>query len=253
MDKPTITYAIGDIHGCNAALEAAFAWIAEDANKHDFIRVVTMGDYVDRGPDSRKVLANLMGAQNAANNDLAHRHPERFKCRTEIICLSGNHEVMMSQAMHPDTQDQMLKLWLLNGGDKTLENYIHTGAIEQEVMTKHLDWIRGLPVYYEDEHRIYVHAGLVTAFGSFVHPSEAVHEPSHRRAMQWMFTKPSQMDYTMVPKTVVVGHVAVHNPIMRNNGIMIDTGAGMGGDLTVARFGDGPDSTHVTFKHFPTE
>jgi len=95
--------------------------------------------------------------------------------------------------------------------------------------------------------------GSVWGHGGYVAPEEAVLEDNHRRAMQWMFVKPSQIDYTMVPKLVVVGHVAVHGPVLRNNGLMIDTGAGKGGDLTVAKFDDRTDSPTISFKHFATE
>ncbi|WP_249779501.1 metallophosphoesterase [Bradyrhizobium sediminis] len=72
----SITFAIGDIHGCFDELEslvAACDLLSEGKNA----RFVFVGDYVDRGPDTRKVIDFLMESQ--------HREPDRF------ICLRGNH------------------------------------------------------------------------------------------------------------------------------------------------------------------
>lgn len=251
--KPHITYAIGDVHGCYDALDKALNWIVEDwiaAGPSTNVRVVFLGDYIDRGPENRKVIERLMTLQNH-NSDIPD--PRGMSGELETICIRGNHEDLMIGAMSPDTQEQMLQIWLVNGGTETLNNYITDGVIDAKAMTKHLEWMRTRPVYYEDDHRIFVHAGLVTAFGGYVDPLEALSEPNHVRAMKWMFVKPSEIDYTMVPKLVVVGHVAVHTPVLRNNALMLDTGAGKGGDLTVARFDDRTDSPLLSLHPFLTE
>ena len=88
---PTRTIAIGDIHGCSAALDALLDAIRprpEDT-------IVTLGDYINRGPDTRGVLDRLI--------DLGRR------CR--LVPLLGNHEQMLLEArsgLHPTT-------WLRHG------------------------------------------------------------------------------------------------------------------------------------------
>jgi serine/threonine protein phosphatase 1 len=79
----SVTFAIGDVHGCFGKLKSLIAACdllseAEDA------RFVFIGDYVDRGPDSRKVIDFLIQSQ--------HREAGRF------ICLRGNHETMLINA-----------------------------------------------------------------------------------------------------------------------------------------------------------
>ena len=78
-----LTYAIGDVHGCLAKLLRLLA----RCNRHcdgRTRRFVFVGDYIDRGPDSRAVLALLMKVQRE---------------RPEVICLRGNHEALMLEAV----------------------------------------------------------------------------------------------------------------------------------------------------------
>jgi serine/threonine protein phosphatase 1 len=92
--------AIGDIHGCYSALLSLMK--AVDLQCDDV--VVTLGDYVDRGPNSKQVLEWLI-AQQACN---------------KIVCLRGNHEVMMLNARE---QYLYFEEWLASGGQETLESY----------------------------------------------------------------------------------------------------------------------------------
>lgn len=94
------TLAIGDIHGCFRALTklAEFASIKPD----DLL--ITLGDYVDRGPNSRAVVDWLI--------DRAQRG--------KLVALRGNHELMMLEARN---DEQALKRWLDCGGDAALASY----------------------------------------------------------------------------------------------------------------------------------
>jgi serine/threonine protein phosphatase 1 len=92
--------AIGDIHGCSHALDLLLADV--DPQPDDL--VVTLGDYVDRGPDSQGVLERLIAL--------------RDRCR--CVNLRGNHDIMMLEA-RKDQQD--FDGWLCCGGQQTLESY----------------------------------------------------------------------------------------------------------------------------------
>ncbi len=96
--SPDLTYAIGDIHGCHELLMALLQGIEEHAAGQTY-RLVLLGDYVDRGPDSASVLNTV--------RELQACFPEN------LVCLMGNHEAMMLEAVEgQDGSDQ----WLWNGG-----------------------------------------------------------------------------------------------------------------------------------------
>ena len=73
------TLAIGDIHGCLAPFEALLDWVKPTAGD----TVVLLGDYVDRGPDTKGVLDRLI---------------ELRKSGLKLVCLCGNHEILMLEA-----------------------------------------------------------------------------------------------------------------------------------------------------------
>jgi serine/threonine protein phosphatase 1 len=139
------TYAIADLHGRFDLLEMALAKIADHAELP--ATLVTLGDYVDRGPDSRQVIERLMNGLD----DNGWR----------LICLKGNHENIMWQTCRgivPDCD------WsLTNGGGTTLISYGQEEGDEVDVMVvpaEHLRWIEQLPLMHIDKHRVFVHAGL---------------------------------------------------------------------------------------------
>src|SRR2546430_524502 len=94
------TIAIGDIHGWSAALAAIIDAVMPGPDD----TIVTLGDYVDRGPDSRGVLEQLVGLAE----------------RCHLVPLLGNHEEMMLGAR--EGRDD-LRFWLKNGGGDTLASY----------------------------------------------------------------------------------------------------------------------------------
>ncbi len=100
-----ITFAVGDIHGCFDKLIS----LLSACDELGAARYVFIGDYVDRGPDSRKVMEFLM------NKQLADK--ERF------VCLRGNHEKMLLAASDPNRSDRDLMMWWGNGGEQTLDSY----------------------------------------------------------------------------------------------------------------------------------
>ena len=98
-----LTYAIGDVHGCLDQLQRLIERCLDHGGGRPS-RFVFIGDYIDRGPDSRGVIDFLIAWQSE---------------RPEVICLRGNHEAIMLEAVR--TGDG--RLWYANGGAATLDSY----------------------------------------------------------------------------------------------------------------------------------
>lgn len=138
----SVTYVIPDIHGRYDLLQMAIEKIVRHAAGQR-ATVVTLGDYIDRGPSSRQVLERLM-----------HWEFDHLS----LVSLKGNHEAMMWEACH-----KLLELdrWLQNGGDQTLRSYGASDGFDLNfVPNSHLGWIANLPALHVDQHRVFVHAGV---------------------------------------------------------------------------------------------
>ncbi len=131
-----LTFAVGDIHGCLDKLQRLLTACEAYAGARP-ARYVFLGDYIDRGPQSRGVVELLIGRQSARPGT--------------IVCLRGNHEQM---AIDAHGSDRAVPLWLANNGASTLRNY--GGRISQE----HLAWLAALPFCHDDGLRFFVHAGI---------------------------------------------------------------------------------------------
>ena len=126
------TFVIGDIHGCADALSA----VLESIDPQNSDTIITLGDYVDRGPDAARVLDRL--------TDLVS------ECI--LIPLLGNHELMMAGAMNR-TRDT--KFWLSHGGKMTLNSY---GGNMAHMPPSHRTFLSHCKRYYETDTHIFVHA-----------------------------------------------------------------------------------------------
>lgn len=195
---PGRTLAIGDIHGCDRALDVlldAVAPAAEDT-------LVVLGDVVDRGPGTKQAVDRLLELQDA--------------CR--LVFILGNHEEMMLEAL--DTGEWMDD-WLSFGGRETIDSY--GGAVE-DVPAEHREFLaRGLD-YWQTDSEIFVHAGLDPDLALERQPVEILRwtrisgiEPPH----------PSG-------KRVVCGHSSQKSgvPLLADGWICIDTFAYGGQFLT---------------------
>jgi serine/threonine protein phosphatase 1 len=193
-------FAIGDIHGCLDKLKTLLGMIQVNWDKD---LMVFLGDYVDRGPDSRGVIELLI--------DLRKKHTER------LICLKGNHEWMFTQFLKGEDHD----LFLLNGGRKTLESYmVKESGIE--IPRSHRDFLDHLDLYYETDDYIFVHAGLRPYISiSEQNPEDLIWIRSHFLG--------SSYDWG---KRVIFGHTPFSVPFIEANKVGIDTGVVYGGRLT---------------------
>lgn len=151
-----IQYAIGDIHGMLDRLRMMHARIREDiAMSGATARVVHLGDYIDRGPDSHGVIEAVMAfeAECAARG-------------VTCVSLRGNHEQMMLDA-YEDPEGPDTRHWLSNGGDMALQSYVraHRAPVDRWTQTipyTHLKWLNALPTIFRDDERqiVFVHAGI---------------------------------------------------------------------------------------------
>lgn len=198
------TFAVGDIHGCLQPLEKLLARIEAYASAGT---VVFLGDYIDRGPNSRNVLELLMSGP---------------KPGWQWICLMGNHEDMMVGA-HDGSFDR--ERWLLSGGLETEMSY------SSPVSAEHLAWAGTLALIHADKHRLFVHAGVVPAFPLGM---------QSKRDLLWMrFPQDDASDESYWGLHLVHGHTpSPANPVTTGNRTNIDGGCVFGGKLIAAVFDD---------------
>jgi serine/threonine protein phosphatase 1 len=196
--------AIGDIHGCIRALATLVDLVAI---RHDDT-IVTLGDYVDRGPDSRAVLDFVIDLGTSCNH----------------VALRGNHEIMMLDARDKKSWFQP---WMQYGGDATLRSYAgsaDSAGTFADIPESHLDFLENrLVSYYECESHFFVHAN--------VDPEVALENQSDA-ALYWRKYRNPERHYTA--KVMVCGHTAQRSGLPASNGhsICIDTWAHGGGWLS---------------------
>ncbi|MEO5716251.1 MAG: metallophosphoesterase family protein [Luteolibacter sp.] len=199
-------FAIGDIHGCLTALQVLDRELVfgEDDT------VVTLGDYVDRGPDSRGVIDFLLGLSK----------------RCQLVSLRGNHEIMMLRAR--DDRSSLLN-WIAVGGDMTLGSYGATGF--QDVPDAHWEFLEGTIRYHVAEHDFFVHAN--------VRPDLSLEDQPDFNLF-W-----EHLDGAVSPhvagRRMICGHTRQTSglPLDLGNAVCIDTNACGGGWLTCLETGSG--------------
>jgi serine/threonine protein phosphatase 1 len=169
------TLAIGDIHGCLAALETLLAAIRPRADD----TLVLLGDYIDRGPDSRGVIERVLALQ---------RH-----CR--LVPLLGNHDEMMLKVY--DGRSELFVDWLLFGGNATLESY-HTLRLS-DVPAAHVEFLRSCRLYFETNTHFFVHGNYRAELPLDAQPIET---------LLWESLKARQPGPHCSGKTAIVGHTS---------------------------------------------
>lgn len=186
--------AIGDVHGCLQTLKALWKKLEPYSDlPHLFI-----GDYIDRGPDSKGVVDFLM----------------RVKSDRKCIFLRGNHEQMLLDALEQGDSYN----WMLNGGESTLKSY-GEDVLVKDIPQEHLQFYRDTQLFYETDDYFFVHAGAP--------PHQTLQESKEsERALDFFLWGRDHLNVFDTPweKTVVFGHTPRPYPIKKKNMIGIDTG-----------------------------
>jgi len=216
-------YAIGDIHGRADLLENLIQIIEEDTRGHSGpAGIVFLGDYVDRGFQSRQVIDMLIGDR------LSH---------FELCCLKGNHEdAMLTFLGDPDFGPR----WAAYGGRETLVSY---GVRPPRTMTKSEDWhrahsefVHALPREHEQFLQRLSYSARIGPYG-FVHAGVRPGVPFEDQSETDLMWIREEFLKAPDPHEVIVvhGHTPVDKPFRDHRRINVDTGAYFSGRLTAAR------------------
>lgn len=177
--------AIGDIHGCTAALKAVLA----ACRPYALDTVVTLGDYIDRGPDTRGTIDELLVLAS----------------QCQLIPLLGNHDEMLLSILSGN--HYMLGDWLGFGGDATLASYGCLGP--DEIPPEHIDFLRQCRGWHETERHIFIHATYNPRLPLTKQPPDV---------LRWNSLRESIPGPHRSGKVAIVGHTA------QKNGEILDLG-----------------------------
>lgn len=198
--------AIGDIHGCSRALEVVVR--AVDPRPSDTL--VLLGDLVDRGPDTRGVLEQVL--------DLSK------KC--QVVGIMGNHEEMLLDVLvHKRPPDH----WIRFGASDTLDSYGFCGDL-RVIPASHLDFLSSCRDYFETDSHFFVHAN---------YDARLPLEDQSGRVLRWIPLQTSLPAQHVSGKTAIVGHTASRSGDIFDVGhlVCIDTYCYGGGWLTAMDVG----------------
>jgi serine/threonine protein phosphatase 1 len=195
--------AIGDVHGCAEELRA----MLDRLPLHSASAVVFLGDYIDRGPESRQVVEIVM----------------ELASRMHVFALPGNHESCLLEFLADPRSPEAIR-FLLNGGTSTLASYCD-GPGSYHVPDDHVRFLRSLPLGIETPSHLFVHAGLPEV------PIRELDPSQHREEVLWIRTPFLQSTFDW-GKTIVHGHTPRPSVEIRARRINVDTGCVYDGKLS---------------------
>jgi serine/threonine protein phosphatase 1 len=224
--RDTVVYAIGDIHGCYRELRSLEQKILLDSSRFGGRKLIIMlGDYIDRGPQSARVLDHLLAPP-----------PQGF----QRVCLAGNHEVAMLNYLDGTLSRDP---WLSVGGLQTLFSYgvdparladLHGSSeevdqhIREIIPADHVSFMRALPIMICSTKFVFVHAGIRPGIDL------AAQDDDDLLNIRSDFFETSHL----LDRWVVHGHTPVDVPRIEGRRLGIDTGAFQSGRLTALRIAD---------------
>jgi serine/threonine protein phosphatase 1 len=200
------TIAIGDIHGCSIALAELIELILPQSDD----TIVTLGDYVDRGIDSKGVLDLLIG--------LADR------CR--LVPLLGNHDEMM---LHSRDGQSDLQFWLNCGGDVALDSYNSNRRLDL-IPNNHFRFLERCLPHFETKTHFVVHANYK--------PEKPLAQLDDQ-TLRWLSLREFVPGPHRSSKIAVVGHTPQAEVLDLGHLICLDTGCCTGGWLTAMELPSG--------------
>lgn len=217
-----LVYAIGDVHGRADLLRKMLEQIVQDFEARSGIEqifVIFLGDYIDRGMDSRPVIETVR----------LWEHP-----RANKICLIGNHDAWLMGFLEDVT---LGRSWIQHGGDATLSSYgvrMTLGTSDDDLVERyqqqlrtnlpdnHLDFFENLQMSFTLGDYFFVHAGI--------RPGLSIDDQAPEDLL-WI-REPFISTSMPFEKIIVHGHTPEEHPVVRSNRIGVDTGACFTGALT---------------------
>ena len=201
-------YAVGDIHGCLDKVVRLLDILNYDPAAD---RLLFLGDYIDRGPDSKGVITLML--------QLQHENPEN-------VFLMGNHEDNFLTYLQACIDGEQGHYWLsepffAGGGISTLQSYAPSlrpptyPDLIEAIPPEHLQFMSRLPLYWQDDTYLLVHAGVRPGI-----PLERQYENDLLRIRRPFLFTPHGLD-----KCVVFGHTPFREVLWESDKIGIDTGA----------------------------
>lgn len=184
------TLAIGDVHGCLNALKT----LEEFVGFCESDTIITLGDYIDRGPESKGVIDWLIAAR------------EKY----HLITLLGNHEEMMEDSKLDSAAHYF---WSMNGGEQTLKSF---DCAVEDVPDQYWGFIKSCKLFHETESHIFVHAGL-----------DPILPPQAQTSDVLCWLRFGNLKPHHSYKTIICGHTPqrAHTPGVLPHAICIDTHA----------------------------
>ncbi len=206
------TFAIGDIHGSFVALTTLLSDIKPRADD----TLIFLGDYVNRGADSKGVLDTIMALSK----------------QCQVITIMGNHELIMLDGL---TYQDDFEFWLKVGGDKTLQSF-HLFPRRSECLHlpfNYVNFLKSLQDYHETDDFIFCHASIDS------------HLPMNQQSDHTLRWRKLENHHTghISGKTVICGHSEQRNGmiLIQGNLICIDTWAYSDGRLSALQVGGNTD------------
>ena len=251
------TFVIGDVHGRREQLRQLIEMLPRDPSRD---ALVLLGDLIDRGEDAPGVVTDVIQLQQEADG-------------APVVVLRGNHEQMLLDFIDEDSE-----LWLhpATGSERTFEQYVGRPLFSEltreeiaaarrdtlnSIPAEQIEFLRGLPLYYEDDYAIYVHAGLEKD----KHPRD-----TDARHLLWSrngefyrsyYGKPCVFGHTPTPFLPLLGRLGRHGIYISHSAIGIDTGYSYTSPLSCLQlpeftlyqtFADGrPNAAHHITKLIP--
>jgi serine/threonine protein phosphatase 1 len=200
-------FAIGDIHGCASELRLLLNKLPLTPDS----TVVFLGDYIDRGPQSKEVVDTILELRQTCH----------------VVTLKGNHEDLLLSFLE-NPRSQKAGQFIFNGGSATLASYSDSQG-DWSMPPAHLEFFKQLQLNYLWDRYIFVHANVPDV------PYEGFVPQKHAESLMWSRQAFSSREHPWA-LTVVHGHTPIRQPYISNTNINLDTGCAYSHLLTAMEF-----------------
>ncbi len=191
-----MTFVIGDVHGCSNCLKELLGKLPLTKGT----KLIFLGDYIDRGPDSKGVIETLLELSKS------------YDC----VFLRGNHEQMMLDYL---LKGENLDLWMMNGAGATLRSY---GGVDR-ITKQHIELLESTLIYYVQGNDLFVHAG--------VRPNVPL-EKQDRFDMLWIRYEFIYSENPLPNFRIFFGHTPFQDVLVLKDKVGLDTGCVYGNKLS---------------------